>query len=81
METFMLSEYHPGERRILVSVIRGEVSEVDVRSTGDMAMLIGNRKALRLMYCGNACSRVDRIFCFVQTAVRRILLRAPSLAA
>ena len=63
------------ECRILVSVSLREVSEVDIRSTGSMAMLIAARNALRLIDCGNACSRVDRAFCFVQTAVRRILLQ------
>jgi hypothetical protein len=65
METFMLSECHLGERRILVSVSLMEVREVDIRSTGSMAMLIAARNALRLIDCGNACSRVVREFCFV----------------
>ena len=65
METFMFSECHLGDRRILVSGGRREVSDVDVRSTGSMTMLIAARNALCLMDCGNACSRVDRVFCFV----------------
>jgi len=65
METFLLSECHLRERRILVSVGRREVSGVDVRNTGSMAMLIAARNALRLIDCGNACSRVDHVFCFV----------------
>jgi len=65
METFMLSECHLGERRFLVSVIRREVSEAFVRSTGSNTMLSAARNALRLMDCGNACSRIDRAFCFV----------------
>jgi hypothetical protein len=65
METFMLSECRIGERRILVSVSLREVREVDIRSTGSMAMLIAARTALRLIDCGNACSRVVRAFCFV----------------
>ena len=50
------------------------MSEVDVSSTGNMAMLLAARNALRLVDCCNACSRVDGVVCFVQTAVRRILL-------
>jgi len=74
METVMLSECHQGERRILVLVGRRELSEVDGRITGSIAMLIAARNVLRLMDGDNACSRVDRVFCFVETAVRRILL-------
>jgi len=65
METFMLSECHLGERRILVSVIRREVSEAFVRSTGINTMLSAARNVLLLMDCSNAFSRIDRLFCFV----------------
>lgn len=61
----MLSDCHSGERRILFSVIRREVSEAFVRSTGSNTMLGAASNALRLIDCSNACSRVDRVFCFV----------------